>query len=42
MLDMRDRGRLWLCTSAATAAAPAPSACDWLHEVDTALPAPGR
>jgi hypothetical protein len=41
-LDVRERFRLWLYTSpGAQAAAPAPSAWDWLDRVDTALPAEG-
>jgi hypothetical protein len=44
-VDVRERFRLWLYQSpAAQTAAPAPSAWDWLHEVDLTLPAgpPGR
>jgi hypothetical protein len=38
-VDVRERFRLWLYQSpGAQAAAPAPSAWDWLHEVDPALP----
>jgi hypothetical protein len=41
-LDVRERFRLWLYISpGAQAAAPAPSAWDWLDRVDTALPAGG-
>jgi hypothetical protein len=37
--DFRDRFLLWLYTSGGTRArTPAPSAWDWLHEVDTTLP----
>ena len=38
-VDLRERFRLWLYQSSATQAAPAPSAGDWLHRVDLALPA---
>jgi len=39
-LDVRERSRLWLYQSpAAPSAAPAPSAWDWLHQVDLTLPA---
>jgi hypothetical protein len=39
-LDVRDRFRLWLYQSpGAQAAAQPPSAWDWLHRVDVALPA---
>ncbi|HYN03553.1 MAG TPA: hypothetical protein VE359_13980 [Vicinamibacteria bacterium] len=39
-VDVRERFRLWLYQSPATqAAAPAPSAWDWLHQVDLTLPA---
>ena len=44
-LDVRERFGLWLYQSPrAQAAAPAPSAWDWLHQVDLSLPAqgPGR
>ena len=42
-VDVRERFRLWLYQSpAAQAAAPAPSAWDWLHRVDPALPAAHR
>jgi hypothetical protein len=38
-LDVRERFQLWLYQPAsAQAAAPAPSAWDWLHQVDVALP----
>jgi len=38
-VDVRERFRLWLYTPAgAQAAAPGPSAWDWLHRVDTTLP----
>jgi hypothetical protein len=38
--DVRERFRLWLYSSpGAQAALPAPSAGDWLHRVDAALPA---
>ena len=38
-VDLRGRFRLWLYQSPATQAAPAPSAGDWLHRVELALPA---
>jgi hypothetical protein len=39
-LDVHERFRLWLYQSpAAGAAAPPPSAWEWLHRVDVALPA---
>ena len=39
-VDVRERFRLWLYQSpAARTAGPAPSAWDWLHEVDLTLPA---
>jgi hypothetical protein len=38
-VDVRERFRLWLYQSPATQAAPAPSAGDWLHRVELALPA---
>ena len=39
-LDVRERFRLWLYQSpGAQAAAQPPSAWDWLHRVDVALPA---
>jgi hypothetical protein len=39
-VDVRDRFRLWLYQSpGAQSAAPAPSAWDWLHQVDPTLPA---
>ena len=42
-VDVREQFRLWLYQSPATqAAAPAPSAWDWLHRVDLALPAADR
>jgi hypothetical protein len=38
-VDVRERFRLWLYQSpAGQAAAPAPAAWDWLHQVDPALP----
>jgi hypothetical protein len=41
-VDVRERFRLWLYQApGAQAAAPAPSAGDWLHRVDTTLPAAG-
>ncbi len=38
-LDVHERFRLWLYQSSGAQEAGAPSAWDWLHEVDAALPA---